>query len=290
MSINVRTVRPGYIIGLKTEITGNVTYQRVDLSPNDDDDDAGDDASESTLEMTSEGDAPEVKVTRWKTTKIVENPDELERATKVRGMARSLIERLCFKTTLGLMCKLEQKPALDAAEDKAQELVREFNRTATITRIWFGVVPSVIESDSERATANIMREAGRLIVEMDAGIKEFDPEKIKKAAAKARQLSGMLGDEQQSKLNSAVDQARKASRTIVKRIETEGEDRAIVMMDIQRGQIESARIAFLDMSGESNAVEALPATDAQRFADLDMGGEQVVMPESITAPAIEMDR
>jgi len=62
-----------------------------------------------------------------------------------------------------------------------------------------------------------------------------------------------------------------------------------VMMDIQRGMIEKARITFLDMSGESNAVEAMPAVDAQRFADLDMDGEQVAMPKSITAPVIEME-
>ena len=105
-------------------------------------------------------------------------------------------------------------------------------------------------------------------------------------------MSSMLGDTAKEKIEGAIEQARKAARTIVKRIETEGEDRALVMMDIQRGQIESARIAFLDMSDEIKATtDAMPAVNAQRFADLDIdasGATPSVLSKPVNMPAIEL--
>jgi hypothetical protein len=253
--IKATTIRPGYLVSIKTSIKGGVQYQRVDL-------DTGLPVADGT------------EVTRWETTKIVENREESDRATKVRSKARQMIERLCIKTAFGPVCPMDQVSALDAIIANARQLVEESNQTFGHTQIGIYVLKGEVKSDDAEALRSITQEASVLIQQMDDGIKEFDSGKIKDAANRAQALSAMLGEETSAKVNSAVEQARKAARTIVKRIEKEGEDRVIVLADIQRGQIESARIAFLDLDGGNTvAGEALPSVQGQRFADLDLADQ-----------------
>lgn len=246
----MRTIRPGLFVNISTSIKGNVSYQRFDIVTGE----KLDDGSEKS---------------EWNTKKYVEDPEELERATKVRGLARSLIERICTKTTVGLWCSPDQKTTLDAMRDKAEEMVAEFNRTAQRTKLWISVIPSRLEADDTRALRDITREVSRLVQQMDSGIKDLDADKIREAATEARRLSSMLTDDKKAKVNAAVEQARKAATMITKRITKAGEDAKMVLLDIQRSQIESARVAFIDME-ETLAAEVLPAVDAQRFADLDL--------------------
>ena len=159
----MRTVRPGLFVQISTSIKGNVTYQRVDV------------VSGEKLPDGSEK-------SEWNTKKLVEDPVELDKATKIRGQARSLIEKLCTKTTIGLWCAPEQKNALNAARDAAEAMVAEFNRTARNTKLWISVIPTKMEADDTRALRDITREISRLVQQMDAGVKEFDAEKIREAA------------------------------------------------------------------------------------------------------------
>lgn len=266
---NIRTVRPGLFVQISTSIKGNVTYQRVDVV---------------TGEKLPDGS----EKSEWNTKKLVEDPVELERATKIRGQARNLIERLCTKTTIGLWCSPDQRNALNAARDAAEAMVAEFNRTAKNTKLWISCIPTKMEADDTRALRDITREISRLVQQMDAGVKEFDAEKIREAADEARRLSSMLTDDKKAKVNAAVEQARKAARTIVKRIDKDGEDKATVLLDIQRGQIESARIAFIDME-ETLAAEVMPVVNAQRFADLDLDTSAESPAQERKAPERKLD-
>jgi hypothetical protein len=251
---NASVIRPGLLVSLKSTVVGGVTYQRAELDV---------DASVAADEGA--------EVERWETTKIVTDKEEHERATKCRSRALSLIRKECQATGFGLLCPQEREAALDVAVAAARQIVDSHNEVAEHTRVGLFVLKGRVASDDAEAAKAITSEIAELVVKMDAGIKEFDPKSIREAADRARELSAMLGDEERSKVSAAVAQARSAARTIVKRIEKEGEDRNTVLLDIQRGQIESARIAFLDMSGESNAVvDASPTIEAQRFADLDL--------------------
>ena len=251
---NASVIRPGLLISLKSTVVGGVTYQRAEL-----DVDANVAADEGA------------DVERWETTKIVTDKEEHDRATKCRSRALSLIRKECQATGFGLLCPQEREAALDAAVVAARKMVDLHNGDAKHTRVGLFVLTGRVASDDAEAAKAITSEIAELVTKMDAGIKAFDPKTIREAADRARELSGMLSDEKQSKINAAIEQARKAARTIVKRIETEGEARETVLLDIQRGQIESARIAFLDLSGDAGApAEALPSVSGQRFADLDM--------------------
>ncbi|HEY8926190.1 MAG TPA: hypothetical protein VIU64_17530 [Polyangia bacterium] len=249
------TIRPGLLVSVKSNVAGGVSYQRIDLD---------------TDQPAEEG----KDIARWETRRIIEDKAEHERATKVRSAARALITKCCSTTSFGLLCPSDQEGALDAAIREARRIVDEFNESASHTRVTIYALKGRVASDDAEAARAITSEIAGLVQAMDAGIKAFDPKAIRDAANRARELSGMLSEEKSKKVEAAIEQARKAARTIVKRIETEGEARETVLLDIQRGQIESARIAFLDLSGDAGQVEQpTPTTNLQRFADLDVGDE-----------------
>jgi len=278
-AIKSALIRPGLLVNLTTRVHGGVTYQRVDL-----------DAAGVPIPADAEG----VHVARWETTRIIEDKGEYEAATKVRSKAASLIRRECQETTFGLLCPADREPALDAAIKAARLLVEEHNAKAAHTQVHLYVLKGRVASNDEEAARAITAEIAQLVEQMDQGIAALDAKAIRQAADRAREMAAMLDDSLKGKVEGAIEQARKAARMIVKRIEKEGEDKAIVLADIQRGQIQSARIAFLDLSGESkpaDAGEAMPVVEAQRFADLDLSDvepEEQSKAPAPTKPALDL--
>lgn len=262
------TIRPGLLVVVKSTVFGGVTYQRTDL-----------DADGAPVEEGTD-------VARWETTRIIEDKDEHDRAVKARSKAVSLIRKECQETTFGLLCPQEREGALDAAIVAARAVVEAHNATATHTQISVHTLKGRVASNDEEAARAITAEITALVMAMDQGIEKLDADAIRKAADRARDMSAMLDDSVKGKVEGAITQARKAARDITRRITKNGEDKAIVIKDIQRGQIESARIAFLDMSGDTAAPsEALPAVQQQRFADLDLS--DVEAETAASAPSVK---
>lgn len=249
---NASVIRPGLLVSLKSTVKGGVSYQRTELEKDE----------------TKDGQA----VARWETKRVIEDKAEHEAATKCRSQALSLIRKVCSTTTFGLLCPNDQEGALDEAIKAARKLVDNHNEQSSYTQVAIFVLKGRVASDDAEAARAITSEIATLVQKMDAGITKFDPKAIREAADRARELSNMLDDSKKTKIDAAIAQARKAARDIVKRVEKNGEDTKVVMLDIQRGQIEQARIAFLDMSGESTvaAEDVTPVVEKQRFADLDV--------------------
>jgi hypothetical protein len=249
-------IRPGILVALKSTVTGGVEYKRVDL-----------DAGSETPNGAS--------VARWETTRVIVDPAEHDRAVKVRGKALGLIRGLAAATSFGLICPQDRESELDEAVKKARAMVEEHNDNATCTRVAIYCLKGRIASTDEEAARAISGEVRSLLDAMDRGIAQLDVAEIREAASKAASLGSMLGEDQVKAVGEAVEQARKAARVIVKRIEKEGEDAAVVLADIQRGALEKARFAFLDLAPEPAQVTegehaapsepALPAVDLQRF-------------------------
>lgn len=259
---NASVIRPGLLVSLKSTVKGGVTYQRTEL------------------EAKKAADGQDVA--RWETERVIEDKDEHEAATKCRSQALSLIRKVCSTTTFGLLCPNDQEPALDAAVKAARQLVDNHNEQATHTQVAIFVLKGRVASDDAEAARAITSEIATLVQKMDAGIEKFDPKAIREAADRARELSNMLDDSKKTKIDAAIAQARKAARDIVKRVEKNGEATNIVIKDIQRGQIEQARIAFLDMSGESAPLaDATPVVEKQRFADLDVTEDDDKRPSTV---------
>ncbi len=257
---------------MRTSVNGGVSYRRTDLAPRVAMAESANDAS---------------SVSRWETERIVIDQQEHDRAIKVRGAALSEVTKVCTRTSFGLIAPADREAELDAAQEKARTMVREFNEGARTTRIAFGMLKGRIAASDEEAVRAITAEVSGLVSEMNQAIDKLDPEAIRAAATKAQSMLSILGEDEQRSVTAAVEAARKAARMIVKRAK-EGEPGAVILADIQRGALERARIAFLDLDEDRPALDEsaiLPTVDLARTAGLDLTSEDGPAVEVPTAPA-----
>jgi hypothetical protein len=260
-------LRPGLLVVVNSHVIGGVQYRRVDLDASGADRPVG------------------VEVTRWETTKVVDDPEEHDRAVKARGKALAEIDAVCVQSKFARLCPTDRAGELEEAIGRAQAIVSAHNADATCTRVELFTFLGQVAATDEQATRKIAREMTELFAEMSRGIDRMDPEAIREANKRAIEVAGMLGEEQVKAVSEAVEQAKKAARDITRRIGKKGEDAAIVLASIQRGAIERARFAFLD-TDDSPAVIAEPTAQAnvQRFADM---GEDSPAVESSPEPSPE---
>lgn len=248
-NVKSSVIRPGLLVQLRTSIDGYIEYQRQDLTP--------------------DAPAPEdSEVTTWTTTKIVNAKDEYELAVKTRTQAQQAVRRCCFTTDFGLVCPPEAEGMLTEGIAAARRIVEAFNAKAQHGTISVNALCGRVASNDAEAARAITSQIAALCAQMDRGISALDPEAIRKAATRARELSSMLDDSVKGRVDEAVKQARDAARAITKRITKDGETAAVVLADIQRGLIDSARVAFLDFETAPQAADLLPAIEVQRFAEL----------------------
>jgi hypothetical protein len=246
-------IRPGIMVSLKPRNRGGTEYVRTDLGKSGETDTGA-------------------RVEEWQTRKVVENPEETERAKRTIGKAASLVRAVCVSTNFGLLCPLEREGELDAAWREARALVDAHNATAETTHLAIYMMKGQVAGTDEEAARSITEEVRGLVEQMNSGIDRLNVESVREAASKAKQLGEMLAEEQAATVGAAVKAARSAARLITKRA---GEDPKLVLLDVQRGDIERARMAFLEL-GEPEEVEGerMPAGNAQRFAAIEDDGEQ----------------
>jgi len=244
MSTNTFTIRPGFLIGLKTIVRGGVAYTRTDLETTD------------------------KKEAKWETTRVLDDPEEHARATKMRSKAGNVISKVCSRTLFGLLCPESEEALLDQAITEASAICKTFNETSKFTKIDVYTIKGRIEPSDEKAARAIGQEVAQLITEMNAGIDKLDPEAIRAAALKAKQMSGILSEEKSATIGEAVKAARKAANMIVKRIQSDGEESSIVLKDVQRGALEKARLSFLDL-GDDAEVSGETAPVRTRTVEMD---------------------
>lgn len=240
MKIGQMNLRPSLLISLRTTLKGGVSYQRIDL------DAEGKPADQSVAAED---------VSRWETTRIIADKEEYERAKKVRSKARSLITKVTIASDFGQLCTVGREDELDDALTQAQALIDAHNATATVTHVSIYLLKGRIASNDEEASKAIGAEVRDLINEMENGLKAGDVTRIREAADKARKMGQMLDETTADKVGKAVEEARSAAKAIVKRVETGGEDAALVIQELSRKALEDARFCFLDLD-EKTVVEA----------------------------------
>lgn len=241
------TLRPGLLVSLRTKIHGGVDYDKRMLPPPDL-------AAQETA-----------SVKRWETTRTIADPEEWDKAVKVRSDARGLIVRACCYSDFGLLCPDNKEEELDAAIVQAREMIAEHNKGARRSQISLYVIAGRVAQDDVEATRAIGAEIRETVEAMRVAIAKADPEAIRTEATRARQLAGMLSDAAKGRVDEAVSQARKAARELAKRVSKGGEDAATVLQGI--------------------AVDALKA---EHFAFLDTSDLETVQPEAIAAPAVDL--
>lgn len=218
------TLRPGLLVSLKTSISGGVVYEKIDL--------------EATKKEGAD-------VARWETTRIVDDPEEHERAKKARSDSARAVRKICSLSAFGLLCPETKAEELTAAIADARKIADDFNLTAALTRVYVHVLTGRVASDDVEAVKAINSEVRGLLDDMNAGLGNMDVKRIREAASRAKELGQMLSPDAEAKITIAVETARKVATTIAKA----GEQAA---GEVDRGAIRKImemRAAFLDLDG-----------------------------------------
>lgn len=245
--MRVSILKPGLLIALSVRVNGGVQYRRNEIEPERADGEGG-------------------RVAKWETEKYIANAEEYERATQARSKARSLVSSVCAHSAFGMLCPQDREAQLREAVDEARRVAAAFNATAAGSRVEVFVLVGRIAQTDEEAARALGAEVRDLLTAMAEGVKAADPEQIREAATKAKQLGAMLSEGVAGKVTAAVDEARKAAREIVRRIETKGEESAKVVAELKLRALEEARFAFLDLD---EAPQAAPAAIEGRSLDME---------------------
>ena len=257
-----RTLRPGLLVSLSARVSGGVVYDRKDLDPND------------VAVVTGKA-----AVTRWETTKVIDDPAEYERAVEIRNKARRLIASVCAASDFGLLCPSSREFDLARAIEEARKIAGEHNAAARRSFVSVYVITGRIAADDAEAARAVASEVRGLIDEMANGIKAADPESIRAAANKARNLGAMLTDEANAKVQSAIEEARKAAREIVKRVEKSGEEAAKVIAEMDVAALNAARASFLDLDEMKPVETAKPEVAGVDFTPTEPKAETKAAPQ-----------
>lgn len=237
MSIQSTTIRPGFLVSLKTSVTGNVSYDKRIIE---------------TEHRTANGEARAM----WETVRTITDPAEHERAEKARSAASSKIRAVCSRSAFGLLCPEVDAEALAQAIQAARDIADEFNASATLSSVSVYVIAGKIAADDVEAVKAINSEISELLADMAQGVRNMDAEAIRAAASKAKNVGAMLPAEASARVQVAIDAARSAARQIVK----SGEQASAEIDQRAIRRITEARTAFLDLDAEAADIQAPAAT------------------------------
>jgi hypothetical protein len=246
MSLTPSTLRPGLLVALRTQITGNISYRRKDIERE---------------HLTDEGQSQ----ARWETERRVEDPTEHAQAVKMRSEARALVSRVCAASSFGLLCPETRTTTLEAAIAAAHEKIDAFNAESRRSKLALYVLIGRIVPDDVEALKAITGEIADLMATMEEGLATLDVCVVREAANKARGLETMLTENASARIKTAIATARKAARQIVKA----GEQGAAAIDEAAIAKIAACRTAFLDFpDDEGNEPLAEPAV-VMRMLDLE---------------------
>jgi len=252
MTLQTTTIRPGFLVSLKTSMRGNVSHDRRIIERNH----KIDDGSEKE---------------RWETVRTTTDPEEWDRGCKVRSEATTDIRKVCVHSAFGLLCPESAAEELAEAMKAARERVEEFNNGASLTRISVYIMAGRIAADDVEAVKSINSEMRDLIDTMSEGVKNLDVKVIREAANKAKSVGQMLAPGAQERAYDAIALARKAAREII----AAGEQATVEIDRTTVRKIREARVAFID----TDETESEIAKPVQRKAAIDISDDMRVVEE-----------
>lgn len=224
LALPISTLRPGYLVSLRTLVSGNVTYSKEIIE------------AEHKLRSGAEK-------KKWQTERTITDPEEYKKAEALRLKARVMISSICARSVFGLLCPADKLQELNEAEIEATRLVNIFNRRAKLTNIGVYVVKGEIARDDIQAARAIKGEVREILAAMGEGVKNLDVATIRDNANRLKNIGSMLSPEVADQIKEVIDKGRSAARKIVKT----GED---VAQEIDREAVRAireARTAFLDI-------------------------------------------
>lgn len=266
MSDSTIVLKPGFMVSLHTRLTGGVNYKRVDkdvkkgakFSP-----------EEGTEIAAAVADADKADVTRWETTRVIEDKEEYDLAVKERAKCGSLVRAVCAQTAFGLLCDKDKEADLNKAIVEARKRATEFNGGSRISKISVFVLKAVIAQSDVEAARAISSEMSDLVTRMQAAIVACDVDELRAAANKARAVAKMLDGDAAQKASAAIEAARAIAKDFSKKLVAKAESAAFVVDKISMEAILDAQCVFVDMDDAPALEGEALAPVSSRAVDLE---------------------
>lgn len=229
--LNPSTLRPGFLVALKTNIYGGAKYSKKTKRD----------------EKLDDG----TSILEWETRRTIRNEEAYKLAVKARQNARNLIADVCINSGFGLLCPLADRERLQTAIDEARVVVRDFNKTSNSCQIRVYVMAGYIADNDTEALRSIAAEVRDLISDMENGVENLNAKTIRDAASRALKVGQMLSPEANEQVQEAVKLARAAARKVNKA----SESAAAEVDTLAIKAIAAKRTAFLDLTGVEDVVD-----------------------------------
>ena len=246
----VRTLKPGILVAIRTHQRGNRSYTKREIE---------------RAHLTDGG----MERSRWDTTKIVYDPAEDKEASQVANKARYTVTRLCADTAHGPLCPVERRDELNEAIAEARKMVAEFNERAVFTRVAIHVICGEIVADDVNTARALFSETEQFMEQMVKGLQELDVKKVRALCVKTLDVGQMLSPDANAAAVLAVNAAREACRKIV----AAGEQAAIAIDQNAIDTIGLARNSFLDFGMEADSGLEVASFHAPRALDFAPEGD-----------------
>lgn len=243
MTIQATTVRPGFLVALKTNVTGNVEY------------------TTNTLENAAAR-------ARWETTKTIADPVEHDNAIKARSKVRTIIGSICASSSFGYLCPEEKGEELLQVIAEARKVADDFNRTSSFSTVSCSVLIGKIAATDAEAVRAINEEVAGLLAGIKDGLSDLDVKKIRDNANKAKELAAMLSDGARASVQRSIDAARKVAIQIAA-AQKSGETAGLAVDQNTIRLITEERTAFLDIEGTDEVAAPEETGVGLDFAPLD---------------------
>jgi hypothetical protein len=247
-------LRPGMLVTIGTRIDGGCKYDREDLGHTEDE----------------VGGAIQ-DVSQWKTVRTIDDLEEFTRASKVRSEARTLIVSACIATPFGFhLCPTEGEPLLDERVAQANALVELFNSGSSHSKVRVVTMRGAIAESRTEALVAVRQELSSLVGQLEQAVGVGNVTTIRELVGRAQQVGKLLDQQSAAKgaLGRAVAAARLIAKTIVKRVEQQGEQIADVLEEANLSPISEARFMFAPSSGGDVDEDGLSDVSLERFAAL----------------------
>ena len=242
------TIKPGYLVSVKTSRQGGVKYLHADKS--------------------KQFDSDRREIARWETTRVIDDVSEFDRAANEQLGANYLIAKCCIRTPFGYVCPEENIVKLNEAIEAAHQKIDAFNKSATHTTLYVRVLKGKIAANDTEAFKAITGEIRELATKISAAITTADIKQIREAASMAKSMGKMLDVKLQSDVNVVVKAARAAARLVTK-LEKKGEKIEAVLFEEFKSPIDKLSKAFLDLECDDTDADTMPTINTQRELDLE---------------------
>jgi hypothetical protein len=267
VKLDVKTLRPGLLVGLKTSLRGGVSYAKRTIEPEH-----------------VEGAA---LVAKWETERTITDAEEHKAAVKVRSDAVYTVRKVCAVTAFGYLCPEAKQAALEQAIERAHAMVAAFNASARSVRLSFYVITGRVAPDDVEAVRAIHAEVRELMADMENGVRALDARAVRAAAERAKAIGQMLSEESRVKVEGTVSTMRSAARSIAKAARA-GTLASLTINEMVFAKMRAARTAFLEL-GDAADVQAPASTIEPRAIDFDATPETASAAPALAARNFEIE-